>query len=103
MKGMRFSSLPGDFCNKSKIAYYSSPRLSSDSPIESSDQHQDHQNQHDRIEDEQHHGGWAHEGHDDICCASACKALESFGVGLRSDFEVFERWCIGVEVPACGI
>lgn len=79
------------------------PELGSDSTAKSSDQHQDHQDQHDRIEDEQHHSRWAHEAHDDVCGAPAYEALESFCVGLRSNFEVFKRWCVGVEVPACGI
>ena len=122
MKEMRFSSLPGDFAKKnqkSKIVYHSSSRPSADSSakssdqyqdhqdqhdrIESSDQQQNHQDQHDRIEDEQDHGCWAHEAHDDVCGASACEALESFGTGLRSEFKVFKRWCVGVEIPASGI
>lgn len=99
---MPFSSLPGDFAEKQDGILSVIP-TNSDSTAESSDQHQDHKHQHDRIEDEQNHGCWTHEAHDKVCGASICKALESFGVRLRSGLEVFQRWCIGVEVPARGI
>lgn len=98
---MLSSSLPGDLQKQESILFVIP--TTSDSTTESGDQQQDHQDQHDRIEDEQHHGRWAHEAHDDVCGASACEAFESFGIGLRSEFEVFERWSVGIEVPACGI
>lgn len=64
---------------------------------------QTQQHQHDRIEYDQNDSGRAHQSHHYIRRATVREFLESLDECLRSRFEVLQRGCVGVEIPACRV